>query len=419
MRLSYKKISKQAETFNEITAYTPGNFECEVVPLIVREYNNLKLAKLHHVQGKSVSDLTAIYAKSAPALDSRKRLRTKLIDSLLMYFLYRNCKVTQNCLAQLFGFSHRSTVRRRLRTVVVIFELIRESRDKRRRYSGSLQNIYWKFIGEASGAAAERKLMERVRRTRANVPRRTVRTPEEFFVLYPQLFEGKAVKKMFLHEGMAKLPEACPITERKNQKIVREKSAINSAESKTRLCLPPKLKPKCYKNSRTALDFIIAKRWNGQIICPLCGADKVYLLQSNTRTKKSSTGSIRIKCAACRRQFSAISNTALAGCRLKPDQILRAVYYVSFRPRRTSYTIEKYAAEVGITSKSAKRFLTILTQNCSTSAIKNYYTVPPFTGQSGNSIPVHKKTKENFLALRNSLPGDGDQLINYLLKTRR
>jgi transposase-like protein len=210
------------------------------------------------------------------------------------------------------------------------------------------------------------------------------------------------------------------LKKRGSDKTVKTKIISKSTVAAAAKILPSlKLTPGCYKNSRTALDFIIAKRWNERITCPLCGADKVYLLQSNARTKKSSTGSIRIKCAACRRQFSAISNTALAGCRLKPDQILRAVYYVSFRPRRTSYTIEKYAAEVGITSKSAKRFLTILTQNCSTSAIKKYGTVPSFTGQSDNSTPVLKKTKENFLALRNSLPGDGDQLINYLLKTRQ
>ncbi len=417
MRLSYKKILKQAETFKKITACTPRNFEGEVVPLIVSEYNNLKLAKLQQVRGKSVSDLADFYDESAPALDTRKKLENRLIDSLLIYFLYRNCKVTQNCLAQLFGYSHRSTVRRRLRMVAVIFELIRENlrggRSSRRAAVENQNNYKNRFINKDSALAAEGKLMADLRRKRAALRRKTVRTTEEFFILYPQLADNKAVQKITSDKETAKLTKKLNAGKTEKSKITPKFTVAAVAKPS------PRLTPGCYKNGKEALDFIIASRWRGQIICPLCGADKAYLLQNNTRTKKPATGRARFKCAACRRQFSAISNTALAGCRLKPEQILKAVYYVSFRPRRISYTIEKYAAEVGITSKSARRFLTILTQNSSTSAANKYDVVAPLLpGQSGNLAPVPRKTKENFLTLRNSLPAGGaDQLISFLLKT--
>ncbi len=409
-------MSKQEKLFKEITSNTPGGFECDFVPLIVKEYTRLKLEKLYFQKGKSVSDFSAVYAKATPALDNRKKLRSMLSDSLLIYFLYRNCKVTQSCLAQLFGFSHRSTVRRRLRMVAVIFELIRENlrggRSSIRAAVENQNNYKNRFINKDSALAAEGKLMADLRRKRAALRRKTVRTTEEFFILYPQLADNKAVQKITSDKETAKLTKKLNAGKTEKSKITPKFTVAAVAKPS------PTLTPGCYKNGKEALDFIIASRWKGQIICPLCGADKVYLLQNNTLTKNPATGSARFKCAACRRQFSAISNTALAGCRLNPEQILKAVYYVSFRPRRISYTVEKYASEIGITSKSARRFLTILTQNSSSSATNKYDVAPFSPGQSGNSTPVPRKTKENFLTLRNSLPAGGaDQLISFLLKT--
>ncbi len=197
--MSYKKLSKKEKIFKEITSNTPGGFECDFVPLIVKEYTRLKLKKLYFQKGKSVSDFSAVYAKAAPALDNRKKLRSMLIDSLLIYFLYRNCKVTQNCLAQLFGFSHRSTVRRRLRMVAVIFELIREKlrggRSSIRAAVENQNNYKNRFINKDSALAAEGKLMADLRRKRAALRRKSVRTTEEFFILYPQLSGNKAVQK--------------------------------------------------------------------------------------------------------------------------------------------------------------------------------------------------------------------------------
>ncbi|MGI8624577.1 MAG: transposase [Solirubrobacteraceae bacterium] len=417
MKLSYKKLLEQETVFKKITFNTPDTVEHKFIPLIVKAYIRLKLEKLHFQKGKSISDLAAAYAKAAPAPDNREKLRTMLSDSLLIYFLYRNCKVTQSCLAQLFGFSHRSSVRRRLRMVAVIFELIRENQRGRRSSSSraaveNQTNYKNRFINKESALAAEGKLMADLRRKRADIRRKTVRTAEEFFILYPQLADNKAVPKITFGKETAKLTEKLNAGKTGQSKITRKFPAAALAKPS------PRLTPGCYKNGKQALDFIIASRWNGQIICPLCGADKAYLFQNNKRIKNPATGSARFKCAACRRQFSAISNTALAGCRLKPQQILKAVYYVSCRPRRISYTIEKYAAEIGITSKSARRFLTILTQNSFTSAMSKYDVAPLLPRESGGSATVPKKTKKKFFALRNSLPAGGaDQLISFLLKT--
>ena len=398
MQPLYKRILNHPNFLYRISLLTPVDFLDEVIPRYAMYYRRLRLLK----SGSKPIVTEEISAGGRyDNLKAAKRIRSILIESLLMFFLYQECKLTQNCLAQLFGGRHRSTVRRRLRTVVGIEYLIstRTEPDGRLPPKPNSENIFERLVRDFP--ASEKKLVAKLRTRRTTARHPTIRTPEEFFALYPQLAgepsTGKTISDPFV----------------KSLDDIRRSKTNKTDKDSVRLKVPPRLTPECYKNAGKALTYLIEKRWAGKIKCATCGGEKIYNLKVKTSPKQFVTGSVRFKCAQCRRKFTVITGTKLSDCRLKPDQILKAVFYVAVRPRKEEYTLEKFASEIGITAKTAAHFVNLLRRNLDGRG--EVSESMPSAAKPG-LINSDRKSRKSFLKLRNSISGSADEIIEVLLE---
>ena len=398
MQAFYKRILSCRDFFHRISSLTPDDFLDELIPRYQMYQRRFKLLRS--------GDKSRIFEEAASGqpqnnLKAVKENRKMLIESFLMFFLYQECKLTQGCLAKLFGCGHRSTVRRRLRTVIGIQYLTStRSVPSKRQSEQNVEEVIDKLIRDFP--SAEKKLIAVLRMRRTAVNHRTIRTPEEFFALYPQLAGKQSVEKTS-SDHLAK-----------HFNDVRRRKVSNRENDRTRLkAATPKLTPECYKNSVKALKYLIEKRWNGQIKCALCGTEKVYTLKINASPKQTLTGAVRFKCAWCRRKFTVITGTKLSGCRLQPAQILKAVYYIAVRPRRETYTLEKFASEIGVTGKTAAHFVDLLRRNLTE---RGKVSASPPPAAKPRSVSPKRSPRKSFLKIRNSIPGSADEIITVLLE---
>src|SRR5436309_13230971 len=75
------------------------------------------------------------------------------------------------------------------------------------------------------------------------------------------------------------------------------------------------------RDEAAAYKFLEDMRWNGEPVCPHCGADRPYFLNPENRvSRRTRTGGEsqrRVwKCRACRKQFSVLTGTIFHGSKI-------------------------------------------------------------------------------------------------------
>jgi transposase-like protein len=105
-----------------------------------------------------------------------------------------------------------------------------------------------------------------------------------------------------------------------------------------------------------AYEYLEGLRWNGTPECPHCGHDeRCYFLTPKNGTRTTRTGSAtqrRLwKCAACRRQFSVLTNTVMHGTKIP----VRTWVFVMFEmtASKNGLAAREIERKYGVTNRSA------------------------------------------------------------------
>jgi len=96
-----------------------------------------------------------------------------------------------------------------------------------------------------------------------------------------------------------------------------------------------------FSDEKTALDFLVQKRWNGSITCPHCNLNKIYTFKDNTR----------YKCGSCLKQFTAKVGTIFEGSKIPLRKWFIAMYLLTSHKKGISS--HQLARDLNITQKSA------------------------------------------------------------------
>jgi transposase-like protein len=94
-------------------------------------------------------------------------------------------------------------------------------------------------------------------------------------------------------------------------------------------------------------DFFIARRWHGEVVCPHCG-NKGQKTISQIKRGAYEGG---FKCFACRRRFTARTNTFMGDSALPYSKWLMAIFLITSHKKGISSL--QLAKDIGITQKSA------------------------------------------------------------------
>lgn len=89
-------------------------------------------------------------------------------------------------------------------------------------------------------------------------------------------------------------------------------------------------------------EYLAEKRWNGNPVCPKCGAAKVYALKGKTQ---------RYKCGACRVQFSVRVGTIFEASPIKLQTWFLAIYLVTAHKKGISSL--QLGRDLNVTQKTA------------------------------------------------------------------
>jgi transposase-like protein len=97
-------------------------------------------------------------------------------------------------------------------------------------------------------------------------------------------------------------------------------------------------------DEKTCREYLVKKRWNGNITCPYCGFGKVYVIE----------GGKRFKCADrnnCAKKFSVQTKTFFEASNLPLTKWLPAIYFITANKKGiSSYQLAKH---IGTSQKSA------------------------------------------------------------------
>ncbi|WP_165045873.1 IS1595 family transposase [Dysgonomonas sp. ZJ709] len=96
-----------------------------------------------------------------------------------------------------------------------------------------------------------------------------------------------------------------------------------------------------FKEEKTCIQYLAAKRWGEKPCCPHCGGEKVYCFSDGKR----------YKCASCRKQFSVRAGTIFEDSNISLKKWFIAIYLItSHKKGISSYQL---ARDLQITQKSA------------------------------------------------------------------
>lgn len=304
----------------------------------------------------------------------------ELPNVLLLYFFRQRFNLTFECLARIFRFKHRSSAIRHFEQAHQLVEDL----------------IRWKTLPPWLSRKIEKSITAKVAENRLGLDSKKISSLEQLVI-----FEG-AFAVLFGDSSIKPIRPAPP-----------KSSDVNDFHT------GEPLSPKHFVNNSIALRLIDERRWGKQIRCSRCPARKVYRLGKHHRDHRDASAvAWRLKCGdpTCGKVFSPFSQTLLASCRLAPAQIVKAVYLAATCSRARHYTIEKYAAEVGITAKTARRLVALLDQFSGSANVGKISPVPDETPAEVDGQPKDKP--RNFYEIRQTLPSSADHLLAVLLKER-
>lgn len=324
--------------------------------------------------------LTKAERKALEAAENK--YRDELPNVLLLYFFRQRFNLTFECLAQIFRFKNRSSAIRHFNQARQLIEDL----------------IRWKTLPPWLSRKIEKSITAKVAENRLGLDSKKISSLEQLVI-----FEG-AFAVLFGHSSIKSIRPA-----------THKSSDVNDFYP------GDPLSPKHFINNSIALRLIIERRWGNQIRCPDCQARKIYLLgkiqRGGAAAEKPTAGFSRLKCGhpRCGKVFSPFSRTVLANCRLAPAQIVKAVYLATTCSRARHYTIEKYAAEIGISAKTARRLVALLDQfsgSANVCHISAAHDEKPSEVDDGQP----KNKPRNFYEIRQTLPFSADELLVFLLK---
>src|SRR5690606_41798887 len=94
-----------------------------------------------------------------------------------------------------------------------------------------------------------------------------------------------------------------------------------------------------FSDEKTALDFLVQKRWNGNITCPHCNSNKIYTFKDKTR----------YKCGSCLKQFTAKVGTIFEGSKIPLRKWFIAMYLLT--SHKKGFYSYHLARDLNITQK--------------------------------------------------------------------
>lgn len=380
---SSETISKSVKADWEAKISRDRYRQAEAAAMIkkARIASEIEQVKLRDELDEAIRTLTKAKRKSLEAAENK--YRDELQNVLLLYFFRRRFNLTFECLAQIFRFKNRSSAIRHFNQARGLIEDLR----KRKMLPSWLILKVEKSLPEGSGGS------------RSGLARKKIKSLEQLITME---------SAFAVLTGDSSIKPTRP-------------AAPKSSDAHDFYTGEP-LSPKHFVNDSIALRLIVERRWGNQIRCPDCQARKIYLLgkiqRGGAAAEKSTAGFSRLKCGhpRCGKVFSPFSRTVLASCRLAPAQIVKAVYLAATCSRARHYTIEKYAAEVGITAKTARRLVALLDQ-FSGSANVCKMAVHDETPAEVDGQPKDKP--RNFYEIRQALPFSADELLVFLLQKPR
>jgi transposase-like protein len=113
-----------------------------------------------------------------------------------------------------------------------------------------------------------------------------------------------------------------------------------------------------------AYEFLEGLRWDGQVTCPHCRSvsEHYFLRPANGSARKTRTGSAserRVwKCAACRRQFSVLTATALHSSKVRVATWINLVFEMCAGMAYDSS--QEVCRKHGVNPRTARRILELL-----------------------------------------------------------
>jgi transposase-like protein len=96
-----------------------------------------------------------------------------------------------------------------------------------------------------------------------------------------------------------------------------------------------------FTDEKKCLNYLLAQRFDGAIVCPHCGGSKVYCFSDG----------IRFKCSSCRQQFTAKVGTIFEGSKIPMKKWFTAIYLVTSHKKGISS--HQLAKDIKVTQKSA------------------------------------------------------------------
>ena len=97
-----------------------------------------------------------------------------------------------------------------------------------------------------------------------------------------------------------------------------------------------------FNSEKRCRDFITEQRWNGNVVCPLCGCTHTYVC---------SNGDNQFKCAKCKRRFSCLVGTIFHNTKLSLQKWFMAMYLISSHKKGISS--HQLARDLDVTQKTA------------------------------------------------------------------
>lgn len=96
-----------------------------------------------------------------------------------------------------------------------------------------------------------------------------------------------------------------------------------------------------FTDEAKCLNYLLAQRFDGAIVCPHCGNSKVYCFSDG----------VRFKCGACRQQFTAKVGTIFEGSKIAMKKWFVAIYLVTSHKKGISS--HQLAKDLKVTQKTA------------------------------------------------------------------
>jgi len=97
-----------------------------------------------------------------------------------------------------------------------------------------------------------------------------------------------------------------------------------------------------FQERKTCIDYLTQLRWNGKPTCAFCGHDHVYELKGKFK---------RYKCAACRKQFTALKGTIFEKSTVPLSKWFMTIFIMT--THRKGISSVQVSRDIGVTQKTA------------------------------------------------------------------